>query len=212
MKAVRAGGMILIVLLWGAGTGLGCFSAGKSDPPKFYVLSPAVSDATPSSSGARAGSAVLLLPVQLPNLLDRPQMVVRKGSNEVEILEFDRWAEPLGEGIEQVLLEDLAGLLPTARLYMERVPDERKSYLVLRVRIDRFESGPDAAVHCKGWWVLSSSSDAFPAVETFSVIEEPIEGGASSEGGFNGDAVVAAMNRALAALAGEIATAIRERG
>jgi uncharacterized lipoprotein YmbA len=138
-------------------------------------------------------------------------MVVRKGPNEVEILEFDRWAEPLGDGVEQVLLDNLARLLPTARLYREGVPDPEGSHLVLRVRIERFEFGPDAAVHLRGWWALSSSTEEFPAVETVSILDEPVAASTRGEDGFEGDRVVAAMNRALAALAGEMAGAIRMR-
>ncbi len=45
--------------------------------------------------------------VVLPDYLDRPQLVTRKGPNQVSIDEFNRWAGPLKSEIERVLTEDL---------------------------------------------------------------------------------------------------------
>jgi uncharacterized lipoprotein YmbA len=203
-------GRIAAALLLLTGAGAGCFSPGKSAPPRFYVLS-AASDTTSPPPAVRSGPEVVVLPIELPELLDRPQMVVRTGANEVDILEFDRWGEPLEDGIEQVVLDDLAGLLPDYRFYRGRVGARQDEHLVLQIRIEQFAPGPDAAVHLRSWWVFTSSTDRIPPVEKRSEIDEPIAGGlAPPDQPFDAGPAVVAMNRALNRMAAEIAAAIRE--
>ena len=45
--------------------------------------------------------------VVVPALLDRPQIVVDRGANQVDILEQERWAEPLRDSIKRVLMNAL---------------------------------------------------------------------------------------------------------
>jgi uncharacterized lipoprotein YmbA len=54
-------------------------------------------------------------PVTLPATVDRPQMVVQTGPNQVWIDEFHRWASPLQNDIARVLVENIATLLGTPR-------------------------------------------------------------------------------------------------
>jgi len=207
MNAVFGRSLIVLLLL---GPAVGCFSPGKSAPPRFYVLSPAGGDSTGRET-TRTGNVLLLLPLDLPELLDRPQMVVRSGTNEVRILEFDRWAEPLEDGIELVLLDDLASALPNWRLYRGVMSRPDAEHLTLRVRIESFEPGPDAFVYLRAWWTLRDSSGTASLVERRSEIREPIPNGTPPPGdAYDAAPAVEAMNRALVALAREIATAVRE--
>ena len=43
-------------------------------------------------------------------------MVVQVAPNQVELLEFDRWASPLGEAISRTVAGDLSALLGTPRV------------------------------------------------------------------------------------------------
>ena len=65
--------------------------AGKSTSSKFYVLSPMPQSALSATEGTTIG----VLPVAMPDYLDRPQIVTRASENKIKIDEFSRWAEPL---------------------------------------------------------------------------------------------------------------------
>ena len=59
---------------------------------------------------------VVIGAVTVPELVDRPQIVVRAGTNHVAIDEFARWAEPLKSQIPRVFVADLSQLLNSPRV------------------------------------------------------------------------------------------------
>jgi len=86
----------------------GCaFLSPKADPTRFYVLT------VPASTPARNGGEeikhwqVRLNPMEVPAYLRTRFIVVRTGTNEIHFEEFERWAEPLDEGIKRVMEETL---------------------------------------------------------------------------------------------------------
>lgn len=87
----------------------GCsFLQPAADPTRFYVLT------VPSTPAERAvGSEykqwkVGLRPMEVPAYLQSKAMVVRSGTNEIHFADFDRWAEPLDQGISRVIKETLS--------------------------------------------------------------------------------------------------------
>jgi uncharacterized lipoprotein YmbA len=58
-------------------------------------------------------------PVEIPKILDRPQIVIRSGPNKVNVHEYHRWAASLDIIFSRVLTENLSLLLDTdqAALY-----------------------------------------------------------------------------------------------
>jgi uncharacterized lipoprotein YmbA len=69
--------------------GTGCLS---SQPERFYALSDQRAAAAPV---ARFPGTVLIAPVLIPDLIDRPQLVVRGADGRLDVLEHQRWAEAL---------------------------------------------------------------------------------------------------------------------
>ena len=57
-------------------------------------------------------------PVIMPGYLDRVQIVTRTGTDQVEISVFNRWAEPLEDGIARILAEEIGARVPTDRIVM----------------------------------------------------------------------------------------------
>lgn len=87
----------------------GCAS---SAPSRFYVLSPLVSSKAESQALKDEGCITIGIgPVELPAYLDRPQIVTRANENELNLAEFDKWAEPLKDNFSRVLVENLSTLL-----------------------------------------------------------------------------------------------------
>src|SRR3569833_1627466 len=76
-------------------------NACASTKDSFYTLSPASSQPdstqkkTPKGTQADARHSVAVGPVRVPEIVDRPQVVVRRGPNHVELAELHRWAQSL---------------------------------------------------------------------------------------------------------------------
>jgi uncharacterized lipoprotein YmbA len=174
-------------------------SAGcASGPEHFYALSAGPQQAL--TAGAVAGPSVVVEPAGLPDLVDRPQLVVKGAGNSITILEQQRWAEPLRSGIPRVVAENLIKLLGTNKISTRddviRSPDCR---VIIDVR--RLDSQPEVEVAFEALWTVACGDS--PKKTGQSSVHERI---ASTEI----DALVAAHGRALDAMSRDIAHAVRE--
>lgn len=131
---------------------------GSSPPETFHLLSrPA---GTEVASSAR-GYGVLVGPVSVPEVVDRPQLVIRTEASRVVIREQQRWAEPLADGIAQALAEDLNLALPQAYAYsQQRAPGNSLApRFRLGLDVQRFESrltGAYAGAVIESAWQLTT--------------------------------------------------------
>ena len=86
--------------------------ACASPRERLYVLADQASNLA-ETSGSRA--TVLLGPVSIPREVDRPQIVLRSGSNELIALEQERWAAPLKDAVPKMFAAELNRQLPDLR-------------------------------------------------------------------------------------------------
>lgn len=179
---------------------LTAFTAGCSRSPRvnFYTLQPAAEVNTTAT--AATGPVVVIGPVTLPEMLDRPQLVVRVAANRVNILETHRWAEPLKSEITRTITENLRRLLGTDRVlsYPKNTVADAK-YRVL-VDIQRFESSPDGWATVEATWALRPVAGG-AAKNGHSLVREPVGVG-------DYDSIVAAYDRALLAVSRDLTKAI----
>jgi uncharacterized protein len=76
------------------------------DPTRHYVLTgpaPAALDAAAKQGVLKVG----LRSVQIAPYLDAKSMIVRRGNNEIDYRDYARWAEPLANGINRMLVARL---------------------------------------------------------------------------------------------------------
>jgi len=177
--------LLLVALLLAA---LGCASA---PPQSFYTLS---SGLRPAPGVPRPGPSVVVGRAAVPDLVDRPQLVVQAGGNRVVILEQQRWAEPLRAAIPRVVAENLGQVLGGGRVSTR---DEVISQPDCRVDLDvrRFDARPGAAVEIDALWTVSCGGTA-PRVGQ-SLVREPVRGR-------DYQAVVVAHGRALDSVSRDI--------
>lgn len=187
-------GLSGLLALAGLGFGFGCASA---PPERFFSLSSGVRDI--AALNEPAAPRVVVEPAALPELVDRPQLVLQADGHQVTILEQQRWAEPLRTGIPRVVAENLTRLLGTNQVSTRDdaigTPDCR---VVIDVR--RFESQRGSAVSLDTLWVVSCAGA--PRRTGQAQVREPVTGDSF-------DAVVAAHGRALDVVSRDIATAVR---
>jgi uncharacterized lipoprotein YmbA len=169
----------------------GCASQ-KAD---FYTLSP---EAPPETNRSAMSTAVVVGPVVVPELIDRPQIVVSTGANQVHIDEFARWAEPLKSQIPRVVAADLARLLNTAHVSASQASGDPDPAYRVRIDVQRFDAILGKAVTVDALWSVTPPGRGTPETGR-TTVSEPCAG----EGY---DVQVAAYSRALATVSGDIAT------
>jgi len=101
----------------------GCIGT-PSAPTRFYMLDAMGGTAGGPPTAVTAESALIAVaPVQVPEYLNRPQMVTRLDRSEYRLDEFSRWMEPLADNLTRVIVESLATLLQADGMTV--VPIER---------------------------------------------------------------------------------------
>jgi uncharacterized lipoprotein YmbA len=169
-------------------------------PSRFYILSPVTADAAAQPAGP--ATAIGVGPVELPKYLDRPQIAVRSGANELFYDETHRWAEALQDNVTTVLAENLARLVPTDRVTV--FPWGRTTTIDYQViaEFSRFDADAGGNVVLSATWKLYHEQDREVLAQKKTEITEPVDGTGYTN-------IVAAQSRALASLSREIAGAIR---
>jgi uncharacterized lipoprotein YmbA len=84
------------------------FLQPHADPTKFYVLTVPIASSQPATANKSASYKIGLRSIERPAYLQTKLMVVRTGTNEIHFAEFNRWAEPLDEGIRRMMKEALS--------------------------------------------------------------------------------------------------------
>ncbi|MCG7400903.1 MULTISPECIES: PqiC family protein [Caballeronia] len=189
---------VLVSLVLSMAMLAGCASPSAS----FYRLS---ADPSLTAATARAASRpVIVGPVTVPDLVDRPQIVTRSTDNEVTLNEYARWGEPLKSSIADAIAGDLALLLASDQVApASRAIADANAWRV-RVDIQQFESVPGDAVAIDAHWSVRRFGDD-NALTGRSLVREPVNGS-------GWDALVAAHSRALASVSRDIAGAIGGSG
>lgn len=178
-----------------SGLGMLALLAGcaASPAPRYFTLgngqgSPVPQGQTPS---------IVVTQTSLPELIDRPQLVVRRSDNRVSIDELQRWAEPLRRDIPRVLADELGRQLNSNRVLS--LPIDGQDFdadFRLLLDIQRLEAveglGAQADVV---WRLLPRQGKPFVGRS----VANEASGSADAEG------LVAAQRRVLQAVAADIA-------
>lgn len=133
---------IFFALLLGA-----CSLGGYSKNSTFYMM---------NSEGLSAVSSrkinVGIDKVRVPDLLNRSQLVVYdKDNQEIQILEFERWGEPLPYVLQNTITNDLQQYLPNSFVKSVEFASETLDYTV-KVKINKIEAYEDDKVVLSAWW------------------------------------------------------------
>jgi uncharacterized lipoprotein YmbA len=181
-----------------AGIGL-CFAlivgCASSPPSRFYTLSGAAAQPQPEAS-----PTVVVGPVSIPAVVDRPEIVVTIGDNEVWLDEFNRWAAPLADNIALAVAENLAAALRTSRVTLLAQAAGAESDYRVAVEVQRFESAPGNYALLDALFTVRRVKDGLAATGRTTARE------ALADRGY--DALAAAHSRLLAQLSRDVAAAV----
>ena len=178
--------------------------ANPLPPPQLYQLrsEPPSAVAPPSAAGA---PSMQLLPLSLPELLERDAILVSQGRSGVAALPGHRWAEPLRDAVPRLLRQDLALWLNLAQVWAAPVPAGVVVQRQLRVEVLTLQADENRrAVQLQARWTLSDPSGAAPVLTRVETLSAPVQGA-------DVDAVVAAHRAVLWRLAEAVAAGVRGR-
>ncbi|MDX3986432.1 MAG: PqiC family protein [Achromobacter sp.] len=173
---------------------------GSSPPVHYYTLQ----GPTAPSTAAPAGSADFLIevqPVSLSTQADQPQLMVRTGDGSVSALYSERWSSPLGDELRGALSDALKGELGALDVQMVK-PGPGAPVWRVQTDVQRFELVSGSMAHLDATWRVRPVNAKGTGLLCRSVVTEKV-----SETGI--PALIAAQQRAVVALAGAMASAIR---
>lgn len=139
----------------------GCSSDGAIT--RFYVLDP-IAD-TVVLEGKEDGTkspSVEIVSLNIPQYLERPQIVTRNGLNELSLAELHQWGGNLRKNMIRVLAKNLSRLLSTADISTSRRNPRTPADFRLEVEIIKFERDPDGKVSLVAQWRLMAGKDQNP--------------------------------------------------
>ncbi|OPY83557.1 MAG: hypothetical protein A4E65_00527 [Syntrophorhabdus sp. PtaU1.Bin153] len=179
----------------------GC--GGNSSGARFYTLT---SLGFPEGAGQAAADdqtvIVRIGPVQIPDYLDRPQIVTRTAANELSLGDFDLWGGSLGTDVERVLVENLSVLLAKDRISVAGWKSRYSTMGSVPVWLDRLDVVPGDKIILKARWGIIGNDGRALEPPRDVTLSRPVNGSGYGD-------VVAAMSDALVSLSRDIAAGIK---
>jgi uncharacterized protein len=174
------------------------FVTGCASTPaaRYYTLSAATGSAATSSN-----LSVVVGPVSVPDEVDRPQLVVRTGPNQMRVDDFNLWASPLQTNIARVVAQNLVTLLGTPHVTLSPQTLSAEAGYRVAIEVQRFDSAPGEAATLDAVWTVRSTKAGRAETGRTTVRE------ALRENSY--EALAAAHSRAVARLCQDIANAVR---
>ncbi len=155
-------GMLLGILLGP----VGCFSLGRTAPPQnYFVLGGDSLWVDVPTSPEVAALAVGVRRATVASYLASPFITVRRGPNQVDLSQVNRWGEALDAGITRVVARDLV-----SRGFRDAVvvpwPVQARYDYVIQIDVLRFEGlalgepgSVDGGVHMLATWEILGQKD-----------------------------------------------------
>ncbi len=178
---------------------------GSTPPTQFYTLSPLHNASLQATGVSRSNIAIGVGPITVPDFLDRPQIVTRTTTSQLDVNEYHRWGGSLQEDFTRVLVDNLSRLLATD--HISAYPSLELLDLQYRFVLDvqQFDGRLGEGVTLSVIWTLLDERAGKPIRVQRFTHTEPVTLSSYS-------ALVVAHSAALAALSRELANAIPSAG
>lgn len=138
MKPVTAAALVLTALLT---------ACGSTPASNYYLLT--ATEQIPTGTSPSVGIG----PITIPQYLNRNALVYNREGNALHIATYERWAEPLEDGLQRVLSLNLAGLLDTGSVQSFPWARERAPEYAVAVTILSLDAGNGQATLVAEWTV-----------------------------------------------------------
>jgi uncharacterized lipoprotein YmbA len=191
MTVLYRSGLLLLSLLLAA--------CGSTPQSNYYRLN------TTATGGMGDAPSVGIGPIEIPEYLNRNSMVFNRGDNQLHIASFERWAEPLSEGVQRVLGLNLSSRLDTQNIRPFPWPGSDAPAYGVQVWVLSLEASEEST-RLVAEWRLHRPAEGREVARRISRYQE-------RGSGSDGAVLAASYSRLLERLGEEIASAIEaDRG
>ena len=192
---------LLFILSACSGTDSGV-GAGSIGGTRFYSLSAPLS----ASSSITNKLSVGIGPVEIPRLLNRPQIVSRKDNTEIIIAEKHQWGGSYKEELIKALTDNFSSLLKTERIEEYPWKSTFKPNYQVRIDVESFDGQIDKSVVLNARWRLVQNNKELIVKRAVIEVLVPI---ASQGSTASYSAYVKAQSQAISRLCQEIVAYIQ---
>jgi len=128
-------------------------ACGSSPKTEFYELNADMSSIS-QAANLSEGPAIGVWQVELPNLLDRSEIVTRDNQYKIALGDFSWWASDLSQNMSLLIVTQLSQSLQSNRIVTSPWPSYRKNDYQIIVRVQRFDGELGGEVVLRGLWSL----------------------------------------------------------
>jgi uncharacterized lipoprotein YmbA len=128
-------------------------ACGSSPKTEFYVLN-ADEGSVMQAANASTGPSIGVWQVDIPDLLDRSEIVTRDNQFKITMADFSWWAGNLGQNMTRLIVTQLSQRLQSNRVVTSPWPSYREIDYQVVVRVERFDGELGGEVVLRGLWNL----------------------------------------------------------
>jgi uncharacterized lipoprotein YmbA len=128
--------------------------------PKFYVLTPTQYETSLVNTGEQTGSqtskmvSLEIISLDLPQYLEKPQIMTRTSRNQLEMAEYHQWGGNLRKNMIRVIVQNMSRLLSTPHVAMPPLRSSAPPDFRIEVEVMRFEADQTGQVMFSAQWRL----------------------------------------------------------
>ena len=173
----------------------------SSDPTRFYSMNPNTDTLWQTVTGERYSLAIAS--VRIPRLIDRSQIVSRRGKHEIIRSEFHQWGGSIQEEIENILAESVEQSLESGRVQILPSNLKNRPGLELFITIRQLDGTLGETVSLDLDWQLVSRLDSNGKINGSSRLSQKLNGS-------DYETYIAGLSELLKLSASEIAREIED--
>ena len=162
------------VLILGFVASLGCLK--RSAPVVFHTLRPLAQIGEMPAANTMAAVAMEVVPVRLPEALQRPQLVTALGPGTLELSDTHRWGNGLDKDMQRVLVENLSALLGNESVVAFPYGGRVKAGLRLEVDVLRCDGRPGGILSLRATWMVTRLEGGPALLRKQITLDEPVAG------------------------------------
>jgi len=194
LKTLALGNILMALLLT---------ACGSSPPARFYALTPMPPQISEDKTILHDKNKIIAIgPIEIPEYLDRAEIVTRAKENQLMISEFDLWGGSIKTEISRVLIENIGSLLDRDGLAVVAWKTTMPESYRVPVILYRFDAVQDGSLTLRAQWAVFDKDGKSLLSFQEAIVTKPAKGS-----GY--DVLVALMSEALGDLSKTIAENLR---
>ncbi len=143
-----------------------CLGGTKEEISRYFLIDPEVKQPLPGLSGQAL--SIEIRDLQIPQYLERFQIVTRSAENRLRLSEFNQWGENLRENLIRTMARNLSTALSSPDISTPINRGDASADYRVHVHIEQFEHDIDNMVKLSARWeIMEGANRSSSAIEIF---------------------------------------------